>query len=252
MPFFKKKFENSLSLKIKKFITDEFIFKSLGVKNFSRYLQAVQDVPFDLNIEKKYNILPVIENESVQFIKFELYYSKKFTDLLNKDLRQLNHNKKAYVLYLSSTASYFFSDPLKDEIKIIKELIMKLTKDKEIVDNFTFLIKFHPKDNIDKKEAIRKALNKINVDFIELSKNTAYPVEVLFDLLKIEIVFGYGSSSQLYAEVINSKVKNYNLYYNLMESYRVKRDKNIYPEKSWKSWITIFFSIFQKKPLKFD
>jgi len=245
-PILKKKFVDSLILKIKKYFTDCIIFKSLGVKRFSRYLQSITDTEFGFNIAKKYNILPINENSYDERIKFDIFLSDKLKLIIeNENLERLKNKEQINVLYLSSTATSLFSNPIKDEISIISDSLKKIgTKVK-------LLIKFHPKDSDNKKKKILHFLNNKGVDFIVIFPDVSLPVEVLFNHIKIDFLIGFGSSSQLYFEMLCPGIPNYNLFHSLTNLYRIKSIENQYSEKFWINWQHLFNKIFNKNPLEF-
>ena len=246
IPILKKKFEESFFINFKKFLTDYIIFNSLGVKKFSRYIQTIEDTEFGFEINKKFNILPIEEKIYDEIIKFDVYPSEGLRLFFkNKKFQSLRKNKQENVLYLSSSASFIFSNPLEDELAIILKII------KNSQSNINFLIKYHPKDSDDKKDAIRKYLKKEGLNYIEILPELDLPVEVLFNQIKIDFLFGYGSSSQLYHEILLPGVPNYNLFYTLNESYKLKNMKNILVEEAWYRWRKLFERNFHKPPLEF-
>lgn len=250
-PFYKKKFENSYILKFKKNLTDKLIYRSLGVSNFSKYIQAVNDVDFNINIIKKYNVLPIKKTEYDEIIDFVINYSDNFKNLIANEIEQIKGKREISVLYLSSTSTIFFSNPIEDEIELLKTIINRLKLEEKTTEGFMFYIKFHPKDTEFKKNEILKALKDEKVYFWELSRDTVYPVEALYNQMNISYLFGYGSSAQLYSEVINPRIKSYNLFYILKNSYQLKNDKNVYPKKCWDDWETLYMNIFKKSSRKF-
>lgn len=251
-PFFKKKYKNSRILKFKKFMTDRLIFKSLGVSNFSKYLQAVEGVDFDLRIDKKYNILPIKESEFEEIVEFCTIKSERLEQLIKSDLNFEKNKDDINILYISTSATSFFNSPLEDEIYVLNRIIRSIQSDFGNQNNINFFIKFHPKDLLQKKIFIRSSLTKLKINFIELAKESPYPVEVIFDEIHIDYLFGFGSSSQLYCEVLSPNTKNYNLFFTLSLLYNKGKELNNFPKNSWVKWQNLFFKIFNKYPLNYN
>jgi hypothetical protein len=246
IPILKKKFDQSFIIKLKTFLTNYVVFRSLGVKNFSRYIQSTSDTRFGFEIKKKFNILPVEENKYDEIIKFDIYPSEGLKSLFkNEKFQKLRKDKRENVLYLSSSGSFLFSNPLEDGLTMILKIINK------IQSNINFLIKFHPKDSDDKKVAILKYLKKEGISFIEILPELDLPVEFLFNQIKIDFIFGYGSSSQLYSEMLQPEVPNYNLFYTLNELYKDKNLENYFVEEAWRKWQKLFDRNYHKLPLEF-
>lgn len=240
----KKKINYSKLNYIKKWITDNLIYLPLGVKGFSKYTQSLIDCDFEFKITKKYNILPLIINKYDEITEFDIYLS----DLMIIELEKIK-SKLTYIetniLYLSSSATYLFSNPIDDELEVLENILKKINK------KFRLLVKFHPKDLNHKKTAIKNYFEINNINYLEIFCGESFPVEVLFNKIKIDFLFGYGSSSQLYFEVFCPNIPNYNLFHALKELYVNKKINNNYPATSWKIWQDLYLTIFNKKPFEF-
>lgn len=241
IPIIKKKFKKSFTVLIKKFITDKIVFKRFGIDNFSRYLQTTDDkVDFGFKIEKKFNILPVIENTYDEIVDFEILLPNESQDYL-KISKDFVTSKTKKILYLSSTSTSYFNNPILDEVDLIVSFFKELNAK---VDETIFLLKFHPKDSEMKKKNILKNLQINNIPFIRITSNL--PTEVFFEMLKIDYLLGYGSSSQLYYEMLNPNKPNLNLFHKINNKYKAKGLKNELCEKALKNWNLVFENIFKK------
>jgi len=155
-------------------------------------------------------------------LKFDVYLSDKISELVDIEKNKFSGFENFYhVLFLSQTTTHLFSDPLNDEIDTINTFLSRTEK-----ENILFLIKFHPKDSEEKKNALRTYFNNSRFKSIEIFPDVTLPIEVLFSKIKIDLLIGYFSSTQLYAKQILPDTPVISLLPNLLAMYKQKNINN--------------------------
>lgn len=224
----RKKYSNTIYIRIKKIIIDFIIYRSLGVRNFSRYLYSTEDTDFDFIITKKYSILPEKSSSYLERIKFDSYLSPETELLIQREKNQAEKYENHYkILFLSQTATYMFSDPFNDETAILNKFFDRFRNTNSVV-----FLKFHPKDRQDKKEHLSGLFEVLNIPHYTLLRDSVIPVELLFTELQPDMIVGYVSSSMIYATSIIPETPVVTLFPALIAYYHGRGISNSWVENN--------------------
>lgn len=236
-----KRFNSSASVSLKKFITDKFIYEPNGVKGFSKYLYPTHNCEFGFNIYKRYSIIKQNEGVYDVHIPFHLYKSEALNTIIENEKKLIGYNPLNYnVLYLSSTTSADFSNPAEDEMDMFKEMLKGANLAKLVV-----YLKYHPKDNNDKKKLITEYCTQNGIEYKELFMSVSLPIEIIYADLNFSLIAGYDSSSLFYAsEMSNALVVS--LLPCLILKYRLKKIKNTLIEDIWNDMNNTYMRLFNK------
>lgn len=140
----------------------------------------------DLPIDVRYSFVPFYHEPFDKLVTYQPLFSKKLTEFLNEDVKQLNTNH--CTLLLSSPCYVGNDNYLQPYVKTIINYAKSLRDTK-------LHIKFHPRDTQDIREMIMKQLddNGINYQLIGISQNI--PVEYYLQYIHYEkIVFFFCST----------------------------------------------------------
>jgi hypothetical protein len=235
----RKKFNKSLPIKIKSFMLDlNYIF--YGVKKFSYYFYSTQNVTFRFNMVERFTIIS--QNlKGYKYVPFDLLSTEKLDAILLEEANKINSLKENIVLYLSTSTSFEFSNPESDEEYLLDLFIKKIKAESSIV-----LIKFHPKDQKNKKDFIKNYFNSKGIVFLEILSNYKLPIEVIYNKLKVNFVIGYDSSSLLYSQSMQPDTKVVSMLPNLLIHYSNNGIKNNIIKSIWHDFDSAQLTLFNK------
>jgi hypothetical protein len=224
-------FEEGLShynLSILQAKTNANHLKSFAYNFLSRYVTSINSISqyifnknlssFDFEIYKRYNILTRTISESFdEFVDLKLILKNGVNPKFNNAFKKLK-DLGTPVIFLSSTIRNIFDDGINTDVIII-ERISKLFPSDPI------FIKFHPKDDIVLNRKVISIINERGINASELNIASEVPIEILFNVINLKALFGYGSSSQLYFSQFSKKTLNTHVFELLDKGY-IKSQKS--------------------------
>ncbi len=200
-------------------LTTNIIYSPFGAKNMGQLIYTYNEV--ELHNIKRYSIIPFNGNIHIQF---KCILSEKVKIELNKLAESKLDKSKPWILYLSTSATSSFKT-FNDEVKYLVSYLNANYK-----EGVNIYIKFHPKDQKEKKKEVLNLISKQGFRYFELFPNLSYPVELIFNIVHIEELVAWESSSFFYSKMFLPHLKRTTILPSLISDYKAIGEPTEYLE----------------------
>jgi hypothetical protein len=217
-------YSNKLLNQSKKVFLDWFLFRRLGVKDFSNYLYLRKSYGLENKIFRKFSIIPQPNDPKYVPLNLSLLPPEGLITYFQELNRVVKDNKPTpAILFLSTSAESLFANSLSKAEFLLQALALLG------IDRATVFIKLHPKEKDQAgKELITKLQEQGHAAALILN-DFPYPIELIFGNVSFDAVIGFDSSSLLYAQAFNVCKSVYSLTPLIVEYNRKNKIDTGYP-----------------------
>jgi len=225
------KYGKSYIKRAKQFISDIVYYLPIWGVAFGKYVYFQNMDYSQLPFKKRYSILPFYHDSIDTQLFPQLLLSNSLQEYLECELKMINQTRS--MLFLSEPVDEISSNKSKLELLTLKEYLLSECEKRTVV------VKFHPREDVDKRSSVIGVFEDLNIPYIVVSKELNIPVEYYLQYVRFEKIVTYMCSTVIYNGYIFPKtdvVSLLPLYYKLCLEYKseyvseVKKmlDSNLY------------------------
>lgn len=203
----------------------ERLFKCIC--NNALYYMPVWRIPFasylylrhieyeKLKIYKRYSLCPYYHESFDEQLIPSVIMSEKVREIINDEISNVN----------TENAFLFLSEPM-GEVSSLEWKLELLTLERElktIDSNSTVIIKFHPRETIEKKKDILSVFDRYNQPYKVICEKVNIPIEYFLQIVNFKKILTYFCSTVFYNGYLFKRTQLYSFmptYYDLCKEYR--------------------------------